>query len=360
MRRRNFMLGLTAATTAACALDRRLKANPYFQPTDLVDDWPIGAPEDLGVDPEAVADAYARFFSEDEFLLSRGFLVVRRGVLIAEGYARTMRDRDRLQHVKSVTKSVTSLLVGQAIARGVLPGLDAPLGDLLEEAAAVGGDKANITVEQLLTMRSGLDWENSVETGTLMVDEPANSVKFMLSRPLVREPGSETHYSDADLHLAGAVVSRQAGETLEQLARDWLFDPIGVRDLKWEHHRDGIDYGAYGLWLRPRDMARVGELCRTGGTWDGQQVVPPDWIDTSVQPQVDIEEKPYGYSWWIGEPFGGYAADGHGGQYIYVLPDHDLVFVHTAHPYTKTHGHGVVIEEVEDGLIRPIVDGLLD
>jgi CubicO group peptidase (beta-lactamase class C family) len=352
---------MAAVGPASCVLDKDLKLPMEYDPEPLSDGWPVGDPADVGVDPAAIREVYERFFSEDDYILGRSLLVARRGTLIAEGYVRHRSDRERLQHVKSVTKSLTSLLTGQALERGVLPGLDARLGDLLSEAADRGGEYAELTIEDLLTMRSGLDWENSVQTGELMVEEPANSVEFILARSMVRTPGVDPHYADSDPHLVGAAISRSAGQSLESLARQWLYEPLGIRESKWENGRDEIDYGAYGAWLRPRDMLKIGEMCRLGGQWGETQVVPTSWIEDSSATAVDIDGEPYAYYWWVKDVLspGAYSADGHGGQYIFVLPAHELVCVQTAHPYTPTHEDGIVSARTEE-LIEVILDGLLD
>ena len=361
MTRREWLAGAAATLPAACVLDGELKLDLEYRPAQLDDGWTIGAAEHVGIDPEALRAVYERFFSEDEYVNARSFLVARRGVLVAEGYARDRRDRDRLQHVKSVTKSITSVLTGQAIERGVLPGIDARLGDLLPQARARGSARADITVEDLLTMRSGIAWENSSETTALMVERPADSVAFTLDRELEGAPGTIAFYKDCDPHLLGAAIAQRAGSSLEALARQWLFGPLGIDRLRWENARDGVDYGAYGAWLRPRDMARLGELCRRGGEWNGERLVSAQWLAESTRHHLELEAGPYGYLWWVRDALttGAFAADGHGGQYIHVLPAQELVCVHTALPYTPTHEAGIVIEETEE-LIAMLLDGLVD
>lgn len=361
MTRREWLAGAAAMLPAGCVLDGELKRELDYRPVALDDGWTIGAPADVGVDPEALHALYERFFSEHEFINARSFIVVRRGVLIAEGYARDIRDRQRMQHVKSVTKSITSLVTGQALARGVLPGLDARLGDLLPQARERGGSRADITVADLLTMRSGIAWENSSETTALMVERPADSVAFTLDRRLDGPPGTLAYYKDCDPHLLGAAIARRGGASLEALAREWLFDPLGIDRLRWENGRDGVDFGAYGAWLRPRDMARLGELCRRGGEWNGRRLVDEAWLAESTRRHLDLEAGAYGYLWWDRDVLtpGAFAADGHGGQYIHVLPAQEIVCVHTALPYTPTHEAGIVIDETEE-LIAMLLDGLVD
>jgi CubicO group peptidase (beta-lactamase class C family) len=352
--RRGF-LGFAAGLPAvACVLQGDLKRSMEYVPEPLDDGWEISTPEEEGLDADAVHAAYERLFDQNEYLESRSLLIIANGKLVSEGYTRTLRDRQRLQHIKSCSKSFTSMLAGIALEQGALSGIDVRLGDILEEAAGSGGGKGDIRLEDLLLMASGLDWDNSVQTGDMMIEEPANTVRFILDRGLSHDPGTHGEYKDCDTHLIGAMVARATGRDLMDLAREHLFDPLGIANAKWEEGRDGLEYGAYGLWLRPRDMARVGVMVSRGGVWQDRQLVPADWLSESFLPRTELEDGPYGYQWWIMEKLNAVSADGHGGQYIYMPRDLDLVFVHTALPYTKAHADGVVIEELEE-LIGPIL-----
>lgn len=356
--RRRFLRGAAAAGTAlpaaSCVLQGDLKRPLHYVPVARDDGWEISTPEAEGLDPDAVRGAYTRLFGPDEFLESRSLLVIVNGKLVAEGYPRSPRDLDRKQHVKSCSKSFTSMLAGFALADGALSDLDVRLGDVLEEAAQQGPPRADIRLRDLLVMASGIAWDNGVQTGELMTEEPGNTVDFVLDRPMADTPGARGDYKDCDTHLIGAMVARATGRDLLDLARERLFDPLGVVDVEWEAGRDGLAYGAYGLWLRPRDMARVGVMVSRGGVWEGRQIVPADWLAESTAARVELEAGTYGYQWWIQDRLNAVAADGHGGQYIYMPRDLDLVFVHTALPYTKTHADGVVVEELEE-ILEPII-----
>jgi CubicO group peptidase (beta-lactamase class C family) len=226
----------------------------------------------------------------------------------------------------------------------------------LPDYFAAGSTKSQMTLEHLLTMTSGLDWENSEDTGELMIEEPADSIAFTLGQPLAFKPGTKFHYSDANPHIMAAVLQEATGMALEDYAFEKLFSPLGITDYVWEMHRDSINYGAYGLYLRARDLAKIGQLALNEGTWAGKTVVSPGWVTASTQTYVNENDGPYGYYWWIRPDFDAYTAIGHGGQYAYVIPGEELVIVMTANPYTD--GIGVNREQFEV-LVYWILDAIV-
>jgi CubicO group peptidase (beta-lactamase class C family) len=263
---------------------------------------------------------------------------------------------DDYGHVFSVTKSVVSILIGIAIADGLIAGIDQPLAELLpEHRQAMSGDTAKVTLRQLMTMSGGFDdylpsgsqWEELAGPG-------GDYVEFLLGRPQY-SPGTAFWYSDASAHLVAAVLAaaleRADGDrprTVLDYAREKLFDPMGIptrpafsRPLPdpfapefvkagfgWGTDPNGIHLGMVGLRLTARDMIKIGELYRRDGVWNGQQIVPADWIQQSTSPSTLNHE--YGLLWWIlGEPHGpGYAALGRGGQHITVVPKSQAVIVY--------------------------------
>jgi CubicO group peptidase (beta-lactamase class C family) len=321
--------------TCGCLADEPLKLPLDITPRQVAGDWPTSTPEAQGINAALLGQAFAQFGSEDRFRNGRSLLVIRNGTLVAEAYVRDERDLASPHHVKSVTKSVTSLLVGIARDQGHFPDLRAPLQDVLPRELRFDDSKRAITLEHALTMRSGIDWTNDVHTGELMTRRPHSSLQFVLDRPQRAAPGARFHYHDGDPHLVGAAIQTVTGEDLLSFARRHLFEPIGIRDARWERHRDGMYYAAYGLWLRPRDMARIGQLVLQNGVWDGKRVVTEQWLRTSTQPLVGTPASPYGIYWWIRPGLRAIVASGHGGQYIYVMPDRALVIVMTAEPYAE-------------------------
>ena len=259
-------------------------------------------------------------------------------------------------HVFSVTKSVLSILIGIAIGDGLIADIDQPLAELLaDHRQAMSDDTANVTLRQLMTMSGGFDdympvgdqWVESAEPG-------GDYVELLLKRPQY-PPGTAFSYSNPSAHLAAAVLAaaleRADGDrprTVLDYARAKLFDPLGIstrpafsRPLSdlfspgfagagfgWGTDPNGIPLGPAGLRLTAPDMIRIGELYRRDGVWNGEQIVPADWIRQSTAPSTLNPD--YGLLWWIlGEPEGpGYLAAGAGGQQITVLPKSRAVIVY--------------------------------
>jgi hypothetical protein len=337
-----------ALLVQGCLADAPLKL-PYDDvPVAREDGWRTGTPESQGLDPAKLRQAYERFYSETDpdYVPAVSLLVVRNGVLVAEGYSRDRADIDRPGAIVSATKSFTSLLVGMARAQGHLDSLDAPLSALLPEAVARAPDKGPITLRQLLTMRSGLDFDNT-RFSLEMEHDARDGLGYVLGQPLLAEPGGTFDYKDADPYLVGAVLQARMGRPMGDFAREHLFGPLGITHYRWLEHADGTTYGPWGLYLTPRDMARVGQLLLQRGQWEGRQLVPEDWLDesTRARPPPDSVRNDaglahyglgYGYYWWVSAEHRAFFASGHGGQYILVRPDLQLVVVLTAEPDTKS------------------------
>jgi CubicO group peptidase (beta-lactamase class C family) len=257
-------------------------------------------------------------------------LIVRNGYVVTEAYFRPY-NQDRAHRLTSCTKSFLSALVGIAIEEGYL--------DLDDEALdffpgrTIANDsplKWEITVEDLLRMRSGLDWpESSVSYSShdnvlWQMMASRDWVQFVLDQPMATQPGTTFSYSTGDSQLLAAILERATGMSTQAFARTRLFEPLGVSSARWywTSAPEGVAFGGGGLYLTPRDMARFGTLYLQGGVWEGQQVVPATWVEASVTPSQ------YGYQWWRLSN-GGYAALGYGGQRIAVVPDLELVVVIT-------------------------------
>lgn len=329
MRMATFLLLLECQ---GCLVDPELK--PLYtgsEPEALSEGWEISSPEAEGLDPARIEEVYERLFSEDLFPTVRSLLIVRHGKLVAEGYSRDARDRDRFQNLQSATKSVTSLLVGIAREEGLVDSLETPLYAFLPEYFDEDPRKRSITLRDVLTMRTGLKFRNEEDSGPF-VHSRGSSVRNVLQRPLEFDPGSNFYYNDGTPQLVAGLLWEVAGLTLEEYARDRLFEPLGIEDYQWERHRDGLSFGAYGLWLRPRDMAKIGQLMLQEGVWEGHRIVPPEWLEESTRIYANGD---YGYYWWVMEEGRVYRASGAGGQIIFVDEGNDLVIVLTGDPASK-------------------------
>lgn len=302
--------------------------------------WVTASPASQGLDPDtllALADEIdAGLHGEVTNLL-----VLRHGRLVFERYWNDASPGD-LHVVNSVTKSVTSLLVGIARNDGSLPPLATPILDLLPpwgDLPAPDG-KDRITLEHVLQMRTGLEWDE-LSTNYAEAANPVAALatspdwpRFTMGLPLAAEPGTRFTYNSGVSVLMSAALDRALGRTAEEFAAERLFGPLGIAEWQWTRTAGGLSNAGWGLSLTPRDMAAVGQLLLQRGSWDGAQIVPGDWIEASATASTSfVGGTGYGYQWWLGRDDPGgrpIAAWGYGGQYIVVLPRLDLVVVSTA------------------------------
>jgi CubicO group peptidase (beta-lactamase class C family) len=297
-------------------------------------------------------------------------LVSRHGNLILEKYFHGTRP-ESYQNIKSASKSILSALVGIAIERRLIPGVDAPIASYFPELASAKTDarKRTITIEDLLTMRSGLASTSRWNYGA-WVGSP-NWVNFVLSRPLLNPPGEQMDYSTGNTHLLSAILTKASRKDTWSFAQETLAKPLGFTLPQWPRDPQGVYFGGNDMLMTPRQMLKVGEIYLHRGKsvpGDGNSaadrtVIPPAWVDASLVPrtQSPISGRHYGYGWWVDE-IGGqrtYYAWGFGGQYIFVVPALDLVVVTTSSvaPGDDRREHrSAVLDLIESHVISPIAE----
>lgn len=264
----------------------------------------------------------------------RSLIVMRGGVELVAKRFNGGPNLDSTVNIKSASKSVISAIVGIAIDRCVLEGVDQPVLTELASYAPRDPDPRlrELTVGNLLSMQAGLERTSGDYYGR-WVSSP-NWVRYALGRPFVEEPGGAMLYSTGSTHLLSAMLTEASDESTWSLAQEWLARPLGIAIPQWERDPQGIYLGGNQMAMSPRAMARFGELYRRGGTIDGQRVLPQEWIELSWRPQTTSpwSGEKYGYGWFISE-VGGYPlyyAWGYGGQMIYVVPDLELTVVMTS------------------------------
>ena len=287
-------------------------------------------PEQPADKPPALIDLGA---AASELPELRSLLVSWRGTLIAEHYARGVRSTT-LANVKSASKSIIAALVGIAIDRGLIKSVREPIVSYFPELRSdPDRRKQAITVEDLLTMRSGLESTSGRNYGAWV--KSGNWVRYALRQPIVSEPGTAMEYSTGSSHLLSAILTKVSGTSTWQFAQTALAAPMGLRLARWPIDPQGIYFGGNEMLLTSRQMVAIGQLYLDHGHANGRQIVPSSWVETSCVPRTTSVwdgERRYGYGWWIQAFDGGTAcfAWGYGGQYIFVFRDLNLVVVATS------------------------------
>ncbi len=286
-------------------------------------------------------------------------LVARGGRLVFERYfsgpdeiqSRRVRDvvfdADTLHDMKSVSKSVASLVLGIAIDRGLIGSIDEPIFNFFPEMSDLRSpEKDRLRLVHALTMTMGLGWvEATPATGDEDNDEARmnrspDPCRFVLgSLPVTAPPGQTFFYNTGALRLLSAIVRKATGRPLDEFARANLFEPLGITSVEWKRYKGDTDTGG-GLRLKPRDMVKIGQLVLAGGNWNGHRIVSKAWIDASTAAHTKASATyDYGYLWWLGRSRHDerevrvLAALGRGGQSIRIVPDLDLVVAVTAGYY---------------------------
>ena len=297
-----------------------------YWPTET---WRTSIPEQQGMDSARLGEMLDQI--QQEGYPIHGIAVVRNGYLVMEAYVYPFRAEDR-HYIASCTKSFVSALIGIALEQGYLDNVDHKLLDLFPDrtVANISGQKEAITLEHLLTMSSGLDWPGAKLNESLQAQMTHSQdwVQFVLNRPMAQEPGRQFRYNSGGSHLLAATIRQTTGQTPLEFARKNLFGPLGITNVYWPADPTGLNVGGGGLELRLTDLARFGYLYLQEGVWEGQAVLPAEWVAASTTAQIETGylDYQYGYQWWV-DPAGGYHAQGYGGQYIFVIPELNMVVV---------------------------------
>jgi CubicO group peptidase (beta-lactamase class C family) len=288
--------------------------------------------ESKGLEPTLHARALER---AHELPRLRSLLISVDGELIEERYFNGARPL-QTANLKSASKSILSALVGVAFDRGYLKSVQVTIDKFFPEYLTGSDDakKKTITIEDLLTMRSGLESTSNINYGR-WVQSP-NWVRHVLARPLLDEPGGRMIYSTGNSHLLSAILTKASKMSTFEFARRHLADPLGVSMTPWMRDPQGIYLGGNEMHWTPRGMLAFGELYLNGGRARDKQVLSEAWIKESLKSrtQSSWSGREYGYGWWI-DSLGGHAtyyAWGHGGQFIFVIPALNLVVATTSSP----------------------------
>jgi CubicO group peptidase (beta-lactamase class C family) len=367
-----------SALCILAALSTSAQAQDCATPVALNDGWTVAKPAESGIDPAALCslDRFISFMPKPINIHS--VVVVRHGKLVAERYYKGEDERlyksvgavqfgPEVKHdLRAITQNVVGLLVGVARGEGKFPALDTPLTSVLPDAATTRPDHTGVTLGQLLSMSSGMGWNEKAP-----YEDPANSlrlledatdpVRFVLEQRTWSKPGEFFNYSSGATTLLMAVLARTTGQKVDDYARQKLFAPLGITDSEWDAMPASGQLSPAGLRLRPRDLAKLGQLLLSDGVWSGKQVLAKGWATETMKPRVNADNLfYYGYQWWLGRTFLRdrdlpYAAGiGYGGQRLYVLPGLDTVIVITAGHYDQFQQF-VIPAAIFDHLLLPAI-----
>ena len=311
------------------------------EPIWPTEEWQTSAPEEEGMDSKELAKLVDWGTTHDFDSL----LVQRHGKIVAEAYyvsygAFSLGARGP-HRVNSVTKAVIGTLTAIAWKDSVLDSLNHRVLDFFGPRSIANFDqkKEAITVQNLLDMTSGLEWTEQVggltppiETDRQMAAS-VDWVKFILDRPMSSAPGDTFNYDSGNPDLLSAILTKLTGMSTLDYAKAKLFGPLGISDVFWSFDPQGISNGGWGLYLLPRDMAKIGYLYLHNGVWEGKQLFPPEWVNKVSHPTVETHLKGFWYSnfFWVLPDKHVYMALGRYGQVIMIFPDLDVVAVTTGH-----------------------------
>jgi CubicO group peptidase (beta-lactamase class C family) len=341
----------------------------YRPPADLHDGIVVGdiARSDLGV---ATADAIVRGVLDGTYKDVHSVLLYQHGKLVMEEYFYGY-SAQRPHQLRSATKSVVSALAGIAIDRGALSGVNERVLPQMRYSSYANPDprKAVMTLGDFLAMSSGLDCDDHSSTSPgreTVIDYKPDWVKSTLDLPMINDPGTKAYYCSGGVSVVGRLIENAVHMQLPEFAQANLFGPLGIAqtDWKWNYDLTNADKEYSQIHLRPRDMLKLGILFADGGRWDGRQIISESWVNASLAEHSYVDNVSYGYFWWrpwlhVETPIGSQhvylvAAQGNGGQKIYLVPQYDLVAVFTGGGYNaeSTPPNTIMAEIILPTLIK--------
>ena len=314
-------------------------------------------PESQNLDSTRLKQAVAEI-ADGKYGDMNALLVLRNNYLVLEHYTSPQyHGRDYRHPAKSITKSVTSALVGIAHGQGKLPPLNSNLLELFPQypdIANMDARKQQIKLEHVLSMTAGFEWDEFAvgDNNEFKMIRSPDWIKYALDQPMRHSPGEKWVYNGGCSMMLSDILKNATGTEVADYARKYLFDPIGIENWNWSITRENATNTAFGIAMSRRDMLRFGVLYLNGGRWQGNQIVPVDWVTKSTSVQVlgkgDYFPYAYGYQWWrlqdqeptvamlaVNDAF---FALGFGGQFIFIVPHLNLVVVSTAANFGPDEG----------------------
>ncbi|MGB5818435.1 MAG: serine hydrolase [Saonia sp.] len=317
----------------------------YSQPKKLEDGWKTSNMQSLHIDATRVYQLFNQLQEGKHKVHS--ILLIKNDELVIEQYFDN-HSVDRQHDLRSVTKSIRSVLMGIAIDNGFVESVNDPISKYLKNPVPTKNldeKKDEITIGHLLTMSSGLDcndWDKKSEGQEDKVYRKKDWLQYTLNLPMIYEPGTVSNYCSMGVVLIAEIISRASGMAIDEFAEHFLFDPLGITNVSWGHtsNKEVIASGKR-LYMTSRDMAKIGQLILNNGAWGGKQIVSKEWVEEATSPKTKITGIDYGFLWWS-IPFKvnekvivSKTATGNGGQYIMILPELDMVAVFTGSAYNS-------------------------
>ncbi len=322
--------------------------------------WTAKTPEEQGMS-STILDEMMQFL-EDSDAAIRGLVVTRNGYIVKEQYW-NYNTENSTHHIFSCTKSFTGTLIGIAIRESFIDNVSQRVLDFFPEMTVENMDsrKGNMTLEHVLTMTTGLDWnewnisyDDSSNMYNQMFGSP-NPIQFFLNLPTVYDPGTHWVYTTGASHLLSAIITQTTGMSARNFAQQYLFEPLNITIGGWSVDPQAITNGGTLLYVTTRDMAKLGLLYLNNGTWDGREILSEDYIAQATSPLAATGlDRDYGYQWWIDTERGMFSAHGSEGQYIFVAPDVNVVIAITARADEPGED---VSEEILEYVLDSVVDG---
>lgn len=262
-------------------------------------------------------------------------VIIRNGVMVDE-YYKDGYDENSVFTLQSTSKSVTSAILGIAIDKGYIEGVDVPISNYFPQILESGSEYKNqITIWHLLTHTTGLEASDTANWNEWLASD--NWVDYVLNSPAVSRPGTVFNYFTGNTHLLSAIIQEATGQTAYEFGKEYLFDKLDMDSVECTTDPQGISDGGNGFAMNIYDMAKFGQLYLNNGVWEGEQIIFSEWIEQSTTLQFDRSSgsADYGYQWWVrtfgDQNYPAYFAQGHFGQYIFVVPDLELVVAFTSH-----------------------------
>lgn len=328
--------------------------------------WEVSNPVTEGIDP-LVLDSIHQDIENGKYGLIDHFLVIRNDKILYnkeynQDYKTISQNYDTLKHqynydhphwhpfynstalhsLQSVSKSITSLLLGIAVDQGLMIPLDSLIYPFFTDYQIDLTDqrKKSITLRNLLTMQSGIQWDESSsyadnqENNCTVMELSDDWIQYVLDRPMDTIPGTKFVYNSGVTVLLGKIVRNATGKRIDKWAEEKLFNPLGITEYYWKETPRGEIDTEGGLYLSAYDLAKIGYLMLNKGVWEGQQIISKKWVEESIRPSVDFNKRSgYGFQWWVPRHIDGqtevFAGRGYGGQFVIVEPEKNLLVVFT-------------------------------